>query len=299
MATFPRCRCGRCGSDTPLESGASEMRCPACGTTYPIEQGVIVLTSAVDERDYPEPLVDLVAGVEGRHFWFAARNDVIVSTLRRTVGIRDGMHVLDVGCGTGFVTAALEQAGLNAVGIDMHRSALSRARMRMRGPLFLSDATTLPFFPDFDVVTLCDVIEHVNDDVGVLKEAARTLVPNGHVVVTVPADARLWTKYDEVIGHKRRYDRQTLLHALEQAGLEVRYAGYFNCLALLGQLAQRRRAAGGDSRGNTLEIVSRTLQVPPQPINTLLRLSVALEAPLRHLRWARGGSLIAIARKHA
>jgi SAM-dependent methyltransferase len=256
------------------------------------------LTAAVDDRDYPEPLVDLVADVEQRHFWFAARNDVILSTIRRTAGSIEGTRMLDIGCGTGFVTAALERAGIDAWGIDMHRVALTHARARVRGPLFSNDAATLPFFRDFELASLFDVIEHLDDDVGAIRQAATILRPNGSVVVTVPAGPHLWTKYDEVIGHKRRYDRQSLLNVLRNAGLETVYVGYFSCLPLLAQVVQRWIAPGmRATSSDMLEIVRQTLAVPPEPLNALFRLSTRAEAPLRRLSWVRGGSLIAVARR--
>lgn len=111
------------------------------------------------------------------------------------------LPALDVGRGNGLMMAALEGSGLAMSGIDMHWSALARARARVHGPLFCSTATALPFLPDFDLVTLLDVIEHVDDDVGVLDEARRVLAPGGHAIVTVRAGPALWSTYDELIGH--------------------------------------------------------------------------------------------------
>jgi SAM-dependent methyltransferase len=238
-----------------------------------------------------------VAAVERRHFWFAARNDVILSALRHTVGPLGGRRVLDVGCGTGFVLAALERAGLDTCGIDMHRAALLLARPRVVGPLVRSAAATLPFFPDFDLVTLLDVLEHVDDDAALLRQAADTLTPGGHVVVTVPAGPHLWTTYDEVIGHKRRYDRVMLAAVLERAALDVRHISYFSGLPMVAQMAHRwLTAAPSAAAPDTIAIVRRALQVPPEPLNTLFRLSIQAEGPFRRLAWMRGGSLLAIAR---
>jgi hypothetical protein len=116
------------------------------------------------------------------------------------------------------------------------------------------------------------------------------------VVVTVPANPKLWTPYDEVIGHKRRYDRDTLARALMQSRFDVRYIAYFNCLPVLAQIAQRWIAPEreGVSR-ERVEIVRRALKVPPEPLNALFRMSIKAEAPLRRLSWMRGGSLIAVA----
>ena len=188
------------------------------------------------------------------------------------------------------VTVADAQPNLGSV-------ALSYARNRVRGPLFLSTATTLPFLREFDIATLFDVIEHVADDVALLVEARAVLRAGGHVVVTVPAGPRLWTTYDEVIGHKRRYDRDVLISALTRAGLRVRYVSYFNTALFLAGAVRQSPRRRPDVARNAVDIVRRALRVPPAPINTLLRLSVKAEAPLRRLSWVRGGSLIAIAQR--
>jgi len=270
----------------------------ACHATFAVDEGVIAVTSTAENRDYPEALIDLVSDVEQRHFWFAARNEVILATMRHVIGPLSGRRVLDVGCGTGFVMAALERAGLEAWGIDMHHNALRRARARVRGPLLWTNAAELPFFSDFDIVALCDVIEHLDDDVSVLRRAWEVLTPDGHVVVTVPAGPNLWTPYDDASGHKRRYGRDGLVDTLRRGGFEVRFAGYFNCLPLLAQIVQRHMASGArGGQDDAVEIVHRALRVPPEPLNTLFRWLTRLEAPLRRLRWVRGGSLIAVGQR--
>lgn len=295
-----RFRCARCAGEVPLDRASeASPRCPHCQAVFPLDRGIVVLADTPDEdRDYPAALVDLVAGVEQRHFWFAARNDVILATMRRALGPLSGRRVLDIGCGTGFVTAAFEADGMDAWGIDMHPAALRHARARMRGPLFSTHTAALPFFPDFEAATLFDVIEHLDDDVTAVQEAAAVLEPNGHIVVTVPAGQHLWTAYDEVIGHKRRYDRDSLTTTLTRAGLDVRSVEYFSCLPLLAQIAQRAVAPRlHDTHRDTVEIVRHALRIPPEPFNTLFRWSTRAEKLLRRLRWMRGGSLIAVARR--
>jgi SAM-dependent methyltransferase len=157
-----------------------------------------------------------------------------------------------------------------------------------------TNATALPFFQDFDVVLLCDVIEHVDDDVGVLVEAGRVLRPGGSVVVTVPAGPDLWTRYDEVTGHKRRYTHDGLVTVIGRAGLILQHIEYFNCLPLAVQRVHRRLSAGAHAaRSDATDIVRDALMVPPRPLNDVLRAMMRFEAPLRGSM--RGGSLIALA----
>ena len=292
-----RFRCPTCGSAVRRPApGDTSAVCAGCSTSLRVENGIIILTPPESDRDYPQDLVELVTAVEDRHFWFAARNDVIVATLRRVPGDLADKWALDIGCGRGFVAAALERAGLIVSGVDMHLSALAHARTRMRGVVLASSATTLPFFPDFSLAALCDVIEHVDDDVAVLEQARQVLRPDGHVVVTVPAGPDLWTAYDEVIGHKRRYDRASLAAALERAHFAVRHVTYFNLAVRLAGMWQRR-ARGSDALSDRAAIVQRALTVPPAPLNALLRWSVMAEGPLRRFSWLRGGSLIAVAKR--
>jgi 2-polyprenyl-3-methyl-5-hydroxy-6-metoxy-1,4-benzoquinol methylase len=275
------------------ERPAPQLRCP-----FTVVDGIVhVANGAGAAEDYPPEIYSIVAEAEPKHFWFGARNDIILDVLRRQAGALAGRQVIDVGCGTGFVLQALEAAGVGAWGIDMHLAALAIARGRVRGPLLWSQAEELPFGGDFDGATLCDVIEHAADDAAVVAEAARVVRPGGFVLVTVPAGPRLWTNYDRVIGHKRRYTRAMLEAVFARVGLRKDVVQYFNCLPAIAQCVQRW-LAGADIDGvDPVTVVARTLAVPPAPINAALRRYVPLEARIGRFRWMSGASLIGIARK--
>jgi SAM-dependent methyltransferase len=181
----------------------------------------------------------------------------------------------------------------------MHRSALLHARRRARGPLVWTNATALPFFSDFDVVLLCDVIEHADDDVGLLREAGAVLKDTGCVVVTVPAGPELWTRYDDITGHKRRYTRDSLATAMTNAGFALREVHYFNYLPLIAQRLHRWLAGWSDNGPrDPIEVVRDALRVPPQPLNVMFRAMMRREEQLRRLSWMRGGSLVALGSPH-
>ena len=76
-------------------------------------------------------------------------------------------------------------------------------------------------------VLLLDVIEHLPDDVGALRTVRAGLNTGDHLVVTVPAFPRLWSRFDEIAKHKRRYTVATARAALEAGGFEVERATYF------------------------------------------------------------------------
>jgi SAM-dependent methyltransferase len=80
----------------------------------------------------------------------------------------------------------------------------------------------------YAVVTMLDVLEHLEDDVAALREVARILRPGGIVLITVPAFSFLWSRHDELAHHYRRYRRFELCRRLREAGLEPQFVSYFN-----------------------------------------------------------------------
>ena len=109
--------------------------------------------------------------------------DQLALVRRRTPHAR---RILDVASGWGSFVVAARVAGLDAVGVDLARPELEHARRRS-APVLRADAGALPLPPaTFDVVTMWNVLEHVDDRVAVLAEAARVLVPDGSLYVEAP-----------------------------------------------------------------------------------------------------------------
>ena len=163
-------------------------------------------------------------GIE-RSWWHVARNRVIARTFDRHVP--KGSRVLEVGCGTGIVTAALLRHGWNASGVDMGepKRGLHSPEHLMLG----TDALALPaeLRASIDVLAFFDVIEHISDPRAFLR-ALLDAFPNAqHVVITVPARKELWTSFDDHYGHFRRYDLGALRDDLAGAGLRQKHARYF------------------------------------------------------------------------
>jgi SAM-dependent methyltransferase len=100
-----------------------------------------------------------------------------------------------------------------------------RAVARLREAGACADVATivdLPFANDtFDVVCAMDVVEHVEDDVGALRELTRVLAPHGTLLISVPLHQSHWTAFDEFVGHCRRYEPARLTSLLGQFGLRV------------------------------------------------------------------------------
>jgi len=96
-----------------------------------------------------------------------------------------------------------------------------------------------------DAVVAVNVMEHVEDDAGFLRHAARVLAPGGHLLIFVPALPALYGSLDEAFEHYRRYTRGGLLARLREAGLEpvsVRFLNLPGMVAwwLYAKLLRRR-----------------------------------------------------------
>ena len=133
--------------------------------------------------------------------------------------------ILEIGCSSGFLLEALQQELPHArlIGSDYVRAPLEHLALRTPGiPLLQFDLVQCPL-PDcsIDVVVLLNVLEHIKDDVGAVRQLYRILKPGGTVVLEVPAGPHLYDVYDKVLMHFRRYRLSGLCRLLADAGFSV------------------------------------------------------------------------------
>ena len=90
--------------------------------------------------------------------------------------------------------------------VDISAPALRRLRERGASTaLGLVGALPLPDCA-FDLVCALDIVEHVDDDDGALRELARVTAPGASLLVSVPLHASRWNAFDDFVGHRRRYE---------------------------------------------------------------------------------------------
>jgi SAM-dependent methyltransferase len=148
-------------------------------------------------------------------------------------------EILDIGCGTGANLEMLSEFG-DAQGVDVSGEALAFCRARGLDQVKQGEAEQLPYEDQkFDLVTALDVVEHLDDDLGGLKEMRRVLRPDGRALIFVPAFMFLWGVQDDVSHHRRRYTLPSLLKAVEAAGFEVEWSSYANVSFFLPVLVVR------------------------------------------------------------
>jgi SAM-dependent methyltransferase len=188
------------------------------------------------------------------HFWiqwrFCALHDLLreqaVPTTMPLVG-------LDIGCGGGVLQTQIERTTAWIVdGADVNREALARSRgVRGRTMLYNIHDRRPELCERYDFLLLFDVIEHIEEPISFLESATVHLKAGGLVIVNVPAIQQLYSAYDRVAGHFRRYSRSSLTRTLADAGLELRTVRYWGgslvpLLALRSLLLRLRRRNSDD-----------------------------------------------------
>jgi SAM-dependent methyltransferase len=213
---------------------------------------------------------------EDRHWWYRGRRTVLDGVIAGLV-LPTPARVLDAGCGSGRNMIELTHLG-SVTGIELSETSVALARKRDAGEVISGSVLEMPFPDDsFDLAVSLDVIEHLEDDLGALRELRRAVAPGGALLVTVPAYQWLWSGHDEINHHHRRYTRRSLQRVAEQAGWRQLRTTYFNSLLL--PVAIVLRVLDRVNRAKTTE-TSLDLWIPPAPVNWLLERPLALEAAL-------------------
>jgi 2-polyprenyl-3-methyl-5-hydroxy-6-metoxy-1,4-benzoquinol methylase len=167
----------------------------------------------------------------------SAYNDWMFSIFAEFLGNR----ILEIGCGTGNLTRRLIEKADEVTAIDIHSeylSLLSRTvpvpkghTLTVRNQNFLEDMTDLA---GYDTIVLINVLEHLPEPEEALRRIHQALIANGRVIVLVPALRFLYSRFDQLIGHYRRYTRKALAQDLSCAGFTVKKNTNFNVLGVAG-----------------------------------------------------------------
>lgn len=156
-----------------------------------------------------------------------------------TLGFRPGDTVLDLGCGEGrHVISFYVEADVHAIGVDLGFHDLKKSaekfvpfaqpqNPRKHFHLACSNALQLPFADaSFDKVVCSEVLEHIPDYHGALREISRILKPGGVAAVSVPRfgpEWLCWALSDDYHsnegGHVRIFKAHALRREVENTGL--------------------------------------------------------------------------------
>jgi len=254
----------------------------------------------VDDEMYSE-FVD--AG--DAHWWFDGRRQVVEAVLRQSLDAAPPppagrtRQILDVGCGTGAMLGMLTQFG-DVQGLEMYPDAIAACYDTYGDdiPVQLGRIPDdLPHDASLDVVGAFDVVEHIEDDYGLVRHIFEAVRPGGLFVLTVPAFPILWGITDDMSHHVRRYRSARLHDVLTTAGFEIERSTHFNTWLFPGAAAVRlgRRLIPGGSKADKPDIAL----TPPRVDGVLAKVFASERHVLRHVDLPVGVSLLALARRPA
>lgn len=176
--------------------------------------------------------------LEERHWWHVSKRNIVTNCIRDHLK-KGGAKILDIGCGTGKNLEQLQEYG-KIYGLDDSKEAIEFCKKRGLKNIKLGKAENMPFDPSsFDLITMLDVLEHTDDN-KTLCEVYRVLRKEGLLIITVPAFRWLWSKWDEVLHHKRRYSLDNLIYLLQKHHFTIIYSTYLYSFLILPVLIVRK-----------------------------------------------------------
>jgi SAM-dependent methyltransferase len=235
--------------------------------------------------------------VDREHWFYRGKRAVVRHWVGRFASLRPDDLWVDAGCGTG--TLLVEQSRVcRVLGLDDYEESIALARPRVEavGGRVLKSRLERVALPEgcASVVTLLDVLEHLDDDRAALREMVRLTRPGGLVVVTVPALRALWSDWDVALHHRRRYGRRDLLRLVRLPDVDVLRCAYFNSLLLppiwlVRAWRKLRPVPPGAERAED--------RVPGRQLNALLYRALVAPACWSWFQPPAGVSLLAVLRR--
>lgn len=210
---------------------------------------------------------------EKTYWWHLGRLKIITSYLNKHIGDKDGVKILNVGCGTGGTLKTLEKYG-KVENVDVSDDAIDF--MKQAGyKVKKVEGIKLPYKDNsFDLVAAFDVLEHIEHDEEALKEWLRVLKPGGYVVMTIPAHQWLWSAHDTSLHHFRRYTTKEVKNKAKNAGLHPKKVSYAFAFSLPMVVGFR-----GINKVLGRKVDAETSYVPvPKPINSFFTGLLSAEA---------------------
>ncbi len=198
-----------------------------------------------------------LAGAPKFNYWMA-------DFIRPWVGDR----VLEIGAGAGNLTRYFVPRDLYYA-TDIDSSHLERLGRMFEGDKRIAVAalniekepTTEALGERFDTTIMLNVLEHIDDHVGALKNIRASLLPGGRAIVLVPRGPWLFSKLDTELGHFRRYTPTTLKSAIQDAGLQLQTLRSFNSISVPGWLVSAKILGRTRLGGWPLKILNATVWI--------------------------------------
>jgi SAM-dependent methyltransferase len=164
---------------------------------------------------------DILGDTIGRHWYYRSK----AKAMTQLLGCANVSTILDVGAGSGFFSRHLlaQTSAKDAWCVDISYDFDFDTSEAGKPLYFRRSIDTV----NADLVLLMDVLEHVDDDVGLIKHCIEKVRPGTLFLISVPAFQFLWSGHDVFLEHKRRYKLSQIESVVRQAGLTVNHGSYY------------------------------------------------------------------------
>lgn len=215
------------------------------------------MTSAYTQEQFD---LDSPDGVED-HYWIAARNKILFLSINKNN--LSHTSILEVGCGRGVVVNYLRKKSLNCFGLEpaLVKPFAGGEKYIISGRNAIDMDNN--FKNKFETLLLLDVLEHIENPNAFVREIFTHYKNIKNLIITVPAREELWSNYDEVFGHFRRYDLSMMQKTIQESGLktiENRYffhALYFPAKIILKLFKKRKTKM--ETPNNIMKLIHRLI----------------------------------------
>lgn len=220
-----------------------------------------------------------------------ALNELVLSFVK-------GKTVFEVGCGSGTLLKLLYQKGFIFSGCDpsLIQCRLAKKRLKkVNGPtdtifqLALADTSKWKK-RYFDTIICLDVLEHIKNDKGAMRQLVRLVKPGGRLILVVPALPLLWSRRDVIYGHFRRYTKTKFQELINTIPVRIIFLRYWNTIGAMITFILYRCGLDLD-----VDYLTVTQRQPLRSVNTLVGLWLSIVE--QHILFPFGLSLFAVIEK--
>ena len=171
---------------------------------------------------------------EESHWWFKGRREIIQSIIKKNINFKDKkINILDFGAGSGTNINMLSKYGkVYAYEKDEKTSNFLKEKFKKNENIKIIQKPNDSNKAFFDLILAADVIEHIEDDVSIMKYLSKLLNKNGQIFITVPAFKFLFSSKDRALRHYRRYTKKKI-QKLVYTDFNITKITYYNFFLFL------------------------------------------------------------------
>lgn len=164
--------------------------------------------------------------------WFyKVRREIIIDIIINKIANYSNKRLLDIGCGSGELLLYISKYVPNSIGLEPYKYYNQKYDNIIHNPIFNNNLKD----DSFDIITFFDVMEHIDNENQFLNEVKRLINKKtsndfgNYILITVPAHQWLWSNFDVICKHFRRYNIKRLKKLLLDNGFSIKKISYFNC----------------------------------------------------------------------